>query len=277
MNGGVAVLFVYPIKGCAGTSLGEARLLTRGLEHDRRWMIVNPAGRFITQREQPALARILPVLGEGELTLRFPDGSELRLPIADEGEPLRVTVWRDEVDAVAVSPAADAALSFYLSRPVRLVRFPEASLRACDPVFAPPGSHTGFADTFPLLVTSLSSLDELNDALLERGAEPVPMTRFRPNLVLAGLPRRAEDEASRLRLASGVEILLVKPCDRCIVTTTDQVTGERMGNEPIATLRRIRRNPRTGGVSFGQNGVPVLPVGATATLSLGESCELLPA
>jgi uncharacterized protein YcbX len=276
MNGRVAGLFVYPVKGCAGTGLGEARLLARGLEHDRRWMIVNSAGRFITQREQPALARILPLLGEGELTLRFPDGSELRLPIVDEGEPLRVTVWRDEVDAVAVSTTADAALSGYLSRPVRLVRFPEASLRACDPAFAPSGSHTGFADAFPLLVTSLSSLDELNDALLERGAEPVPMTRFRPNLVLAGLPRRAEDEASRLRLTSGVEFLLVKPCDRCIVTTTDQVTGERMGNEPIATLRRIRRNPGTGGVSFGQNGVPVLAAGATVTLRVGEAFELLP-
>jgi uncharacterized protein YcbX len=102
------------------------------------------------------------------------------------------------------------------------------------------------------------------------------MTRFRPNLVLAGLPRRAEDEARRFRLASGVEILLVKPCDRCIVTTTDQVTGERMGNEPIATLRRIRRNPGTGGVSFGQNGVPALAAGATVTLSVGEAFELLP-
>jgi uncharacterized protein YcbX len=276
MNGRVAGLFVYPVKGCAGTGLGEARLLARGLEHDRRWMIVTPAGRFLTQREQPALARIRPVLEEGQLTLRFPDGPEVRLPIADEGEPLRVTIWRDEVDAFAVSPAADAALSFYLSRPVRLVRFPEASLRACDPAFAPSGSHTGFADDFPLLVTSLSSLDELNEALLERGAEPVPMTRFRPNLVLAGLPRRAEDEARRFRLASGVEILLVKPCDRCIVTTTDQVTGERMGNEPIATLRRIRRNPGTGGVSFGQNGVPALAAGATVTLSVGEAFELLP-
>jgi uncharacterized protein YcbX len=84
MNGRVAGLFVYPVKGCAGTGLGEARLLARGLEHDRRWMIVTPAGRFLTQREQPALARILPVLGEGELTLRFPDRSELRLPITDE-------------------------------------------------------------------------------------------------------------------------------------------------------------------------------------------------
>ena len=277
MRATVAGLFVYPVKGCAGTALAGARVEERGLEHDRRWMVVTPAGRFLTQRELPALARVRPTVGpDGRLRLSLPDGTDLPLPPEERGEPLRVQVWRDEVDALAPSLEADAALTRHLGRPVRLVRFPEATRRPCDPEFAPEGSHTGFADGFPLLVTSEGSLDELNAALLERGADPVPMNRFRPNVVLAGLPTRAEDRARRLRFAGGLELLLVKPCDRCIVTTVDQHTGERIGSEPMATLKRIRRNPRTGGVLFGQNAVAVLPAAGSSGLATGEGCELLP-
>src|SRR3712207_5031736 len=124
-----------------------------------------------------------------------------------------------------------------------LVRFPETTRRSCDPASAPPESHTAFADAFPLLVTTESSLQELNDALMERGEEPVPIDRFRPNIVLSGLPRRAEDSTRRIRLARGLELLLVQPCERCIVTTTDQISGERRGEEPLAILRRVRSAP----------------------------------
>ncbi len=158
---------------------------------------------------------------------------------------------------------------------MRLARFPKSTRRPCDPEFAPEGSHTGFADGFPLLVTSEGSLDELNAALLERGADPVPMSRFRPNIVLSGLPARTEDHARRLRFAGGLELLLVKPCDRCAVTTVDQESGERTGPEPIATLKRIRRNPSTGGVMFGQNAVAVLPAGGEERVTVGEGGEML--
>ncbi len=269
MAGKVTSLVVYPVKGCAGTALGEARLLERGLEHDRRWMVVDRHGRFVTQRELPALARVRPSLGDGRLRLSLPDGAAVEVPVVDEGEPVRVRIWRDEVEALAPSAAADAALARCFDRPLRLVRFPEDTRRPCDPDYAPAGSHTGFADGFPLLVTSEGSLAELNDALLEQGEGPVPMDRFRPNLVLAGLPPRAEDRAGRIRLAGGLELLFVKPCERCIVTTTDQATGERQGPEPIATLRRIRP-----GVLFGQNAVPVLPAGVEARIKVGEGCAL---
>jgi uncharacterized protein YcbX len=136
---------------------------------------------------------------------------------------------------------------------VRLVRFPESTRRPCDPEFAPEGSHTGFADGFPLLVTSEGSLDELNAALLERGADPVPMSRFRPNIVLAGLPTRAEDHARRLRFAGGLELLLVKPCDRCACHHRRSAHGERIGSS-YATLKRIRRT-RAGGVPRTAGGV----------------------
>lgn len=277
MRATVAGLFVYPVKGCAGTALASARVLERGLEHDRRWMVVTPEGRFLTQRELPALAPVRPTVDDaGALRLALPDGTDLLLPPEEQGEPLHVRVWRDEIDALAPSPDADAALTRHLGRPVRLVRFPESARRACDePEFAPEGSHTAFADGYPILVTTEASLDELNAALLERGADPVPMSRFRPNIVLAGPPTRAEDGARRLRLAGGLELLLVKPCDRCIVTTVDQDTGERTGPEPMATLKRIRRNPRTGGVVFGQNAVAVLPAGAIGRVTVGERGELL--
>jgi uncharacterized protein len=274
----VAGLFVYPVKGCAGTALASARLLERGLEHDRRWMVARAGdGRFVTQREVPGLARVRPSVLADRLALRLPDGTEIAVPLDDSGEPLAVRVWGDEVAAVAPSARADAALSACLGRRLRLVRFPEARRRDCDPDFAPPGSHTGFADGFPLLVTTESSLAELNDALLERGEAPVPMDRFRPNVVLSGPPARAEDRARSVRLEGGPELLLVKPCDRCVVTTTDQATGERTGPEPVATLGRIRRNARTGGVMFGQNAVPALPAGGEARLAVGQACELVPA
>lgn len=278
MRATVAGLYVYPVKGCAGTALASARVLERGLEHDRRWMVVTPEGRFLTQRELPALARVRPTVDAATSALRLalPDGTDLTLPPEEQGEPLHVRVWRDEIDALAPSPEADTALTRHLGRPVRLVRFPESARRPCsEPEFAPEGSHTAFADGYPILVTLESSLDELNAALLERGADPVPMARFRPNLVLAGPPTRAEDHAHRLCLAGGLELLLVKPCDRCTVTTVDQDTGERVGPEPMATLKRIRRNPRTGGVVFGQNAVAVLPGGGAERVTVGEGCELL--
>ena len=270
----IAALAVYPVKSCRGIALDEAVLTARGLRHDRRWMIVDETGRFRSQRELPQLATLRAAIDGDRLRLGI-GGEEAALPLDDDaGEPVTVTVWRDTVEAVRPDPAVDGLLSRWLGRPVRLVRFPESSHRPCDPAFAEPGSHTAFADGFPVLVTGEGSLAELNEALAERGAEPVPMTRFRPNLVLAGAPPRAEDSHRRLELGGGVALDLVKPCDRCVVTTVDQETGERHVSEPIATLGRIRRNPRTRGVMFGQNAVPVLPAGETV-LRVGQRVSLV--
>jgi hypothetical protein len=271
--GHIAGLFVYPVKGCRGISLDAAELRERGLSHDRRWMIVDASGRFRSQRELPALARVVPAIKGDRLCLAF-DGQRVELAVHDSGEPMRVTVWRDEIVAVRPSPQVDAALSAWLGRPLHLVRFPDAARRPCDPTYAPPGAHVAFSDGFPLLVTSEASLAELNDAMLERGGEALPMARFRPSLVLGGVPARAEDRRRRIELGGGAALELVKPCDRCIVTTTDQLTGERCGDEPLATLRRIRRNPATGGMWFGQNAVPVLPH-APVTLRVGDACVLV--
>lgn len=268
----VAGIFVYPVKGGRGIALQEARLEPPGLAFDRRWMLVRPDGRFLTQREEPRLARLVPRLEPDRLVLGF-DGCELALPLEDRGEPLEVAVWRDRVRAVAPDPEADRALSRALGRAVRIVRFPETVVRTCDPTFAPPDSRTAFSDGFSLLVTSSSSLAALNAAIVAGGGSAVPMARFRPNLVLEGLPAWAEDRAGLVRLASGAALRLVKPCARCIVTTTDQESGERLGPEPIRTLRALGRDFLGEGPCFGANAVPVLPAGPVA-LRLGEPVRL---
>lgn len=270
--GTIAELWCHPLKGARGVALEEARLGPLGLDHDRRWMLVRPDGRFLSQREEPRLARLVARVEADRLALELGD-TRLHLPLDDRGEPVLVTVWGDRVEAVAPDPAADRALSAALGRPLRIVRFPEAAVRACDPAFAPPQSRTAFSDGYPLLVTSTSSLAALDAAILERGGEPVPMRRFRPNLVLAGLPAWAEDRAARLRLGDGALLHLVKPCGRCVVTTTDQASGERLGPEPIATLRALGRDFLGEGPCFGQNAVPELPAGPVV-LRRGQAVRL---
>ncbi|HMR34563.1 MAG TPA: MOSC domain-containing protein [Geminicoccaceae bacterium] len=268
----IAALAIYPVKSCRGIPLDRAVLTERGLRHDRRWMIVDEAGRLRTQRELPRLATLRTAIDGDRLLLGFGD-EQAALPVDDAGEPMTVTVWRDTVEAVRPDPGLDARLSDWLGRPVRLVRFPRAARRPCNPIYAPAGAHTGFADGYPVLVTGEGSLAELNEALRERDAEPVPMGRFRPNLVLAGVPPRAEDRHRRLELGGGAALDLVKPCGRCVVPTIDQETGERHPSEPVATLRNIRLDPVTREILFGQNAVPVLPAGE-AVLRVGQPVTL---
>jgi uncharacterized protein YcbX len=274
VQGRIAALWTYPVKGCRGVALEEALLEPRGLAHDRRWMIVTPDGRFRTQRELPLLATIEAVVVDRWLRLRR-GTDELSVPAEGIGEPMVVTLWSDRVEALRPDARADAALSDWLGHSVRLVRFLDHARRRCDPAHAGAQDHTAFADGFPVLVTSDASLREVNEALLERGEEPVAMERFRPNAVLSGIPPRAEDAHRRVELAGGAALRLVARCDRCVVTTTDQRTSERFGPEPLATLRRIRRNALTGGAWFGQNAVPTLPDGEAVLLRVDANAGRL--
>jgi uncharacterized protein YcbX len=155
---------------------------------------------------------------------------------------------------------------------VRIVHFPDDSIRPCDPTYAPPDSHTAFADGYPVLITSEDSLAGLNAALRDQAAAPIPMTRFRPSIVVGGFPMGAEDESDELVVEDRIRLDIVKRCDRCVVTTVDQASGERTGKEPLTTLLRIRRNDRTGGGWFGQNAVPLLQGAASASLQVGAAC-----
>ncbi|TVQ38538.1 MAG: MOSC domain-containing protein [Geminicoccaceae bacterium] len=275
VQGRIAGLFVYPIKGCAAVPLASAALEAKGLAHDRRYAVVTPSGRVLTQREHPALARIHCSIGaEGGLRVQI-EGVRFDVDEAGVAAPLTARVWGDEVLALPVEGPVGEALADLVGAPVKLVRFAPEARRACDPTVAPLGAETAFADGFPVLVTNESSLVVLDEWLLERGAEPVGMDRFRPNVVLADMPAWAEDDHDRLVVAGGAMLDLVKPCDRCIVTTIDQETGEPHGDQPLAMLRQMRLHPILRKPVFGQNAVPRLAPGETAVLTVGARAELV--
>lgn len=246
----VTRIYIYPVKSAAGIEVAEAELDAFGLRLDRRWMVVDDAGRFLTQRQLPRMALIRVALEGGALRLTFPDAPILEVPVrAEEGAGAgvrrRVVVWGDAVEAVDTGETAARWLSAALGRPARLVHLPDDAVRPVDPRYARPGDRVAFADAFPVLLISEDSLEELNRRL----AEPVPMNRFRPNLVVRAGEPHAEDGWRRIRIGE-VEFDVVKPCARCAITLTDQATAER-GKEPLRTLATYRT--RNGKVLFGQN------------------------
>ncbi|HEY1013483.1 MAG TPA: MOSC N-terminal beta barrel domain-containing protein [Herpetosiphonaceae bacterium] len=244
----LAALYRYPIKSCKGFALDTAELDARGLADDRRLMVVDAAGRFLTQRELPRMALIEPRLAGAELTVRAPGAPDLTIACADDGPRLRVTIWGDQ--CLAADQGAEAArwFSAALGLDCRLVRIAPEETRLVTPDYAPrPTDQVGFADGFPLLLIGQESLDDLNRRL----DHPLPMNRFRPNLVVAGAAPYAEDSWTRIEIG-GIGFDLVKPCARCAITTTDQATAER-GKEPLRTLAGYRRVGDK--VMFGQNVV----------------------
>jgi uncharacterized protein YcbX len=240
-------LHVYPIKSCGGFSPPQWEVDGFGLRYDRRWMVVDLAGEFMTQREEPRLALVRPALMDHSLVLRAPGMPEIAIPLEphERGRvPLRV--WDDQTEGVPVSPEAAQWLSRFLGKLVRLVFMPDDVVRPTDPLYAV-GYRVSFADGFGFLLISEASLEELNRQL----EQPLPMNRFRPNLVVRGCEPFAEDGWGDLRLGD-LELRVVKPCARCVTTTTDQDTAAR-GVEPLRTLATFRK--RDGGVMFGQNVV----------------------
>jgi uncharacterized protein len=235
-----------------------------GLAGDRRWLVVEPDGKFITQRAEPRLALIRPLPIRQQSAL-LPDGQQglvlateglpdLEVPAPTGDERMRVRVWKDTVDAVPAGEAADDWLSDALDRKVRLVHLRDPGQRPAGQDYARPGDLVSFADAYPVLVTNAASLDAVNDWLVEGGDEPVPMSRFRPNLVVTDAPAWAEDEWLGRRIRVGaVTLRAVKPCDRCVVTTIDQDTAERQ-RQPLRVLGKHRRFPQ--GLLFGVNLVP---------------------
>jgi uncharacterized protein YcbX len=245
----ISELNIYPVKSCAGISLSRARLAPTGFENDRRWMIVRPDGRFVTQREEPRLALIRPTLNGGSLLLDGPDLETLAVDPERPGNRIEVVCWRDRCSAIDEGDAAADWLERHLGAPHRLVRFDPSGKRASDRAWTGEREVLNqFSDGFPWLLISQASLDALNRRL-ER---PLQMNRFRPNIVVDGLDPFEEDEIATLSLDS-IVLCPVKPCTRCAITTTNQQTGEREGDEPLRTLRSFRFNKDLRGVAFGQN------------------------
>ncbi|HEX8012246.1 MAG TPA: MOSC N-terminal beta barrel domain-containing protein [Casimicrobiaceae bacterium] len=269
LTASVAALFIYPVKSCRGVAASAAQVTERGLEHDREWMIVDDTGRFLSQRELPRLALIVPTLSATTLELRTPGREPLGVPLDRPGTLARVTVWRDSLPALDQGDGPAEWLSDWIGRDVRLVRFDPKVRRLCNRTYAgDSGAHTGFADAYPLLVLSQSSLDDLNARL----ATPLPLNRFRPNVVLAGTQAYDEDYLDEIA-AGSIRMKLVKPCTRCQITTTDQGTAER-GSEPLATLSTYRLNAALEGVTFGVNAILTAGYGDVLRAGAALECSL---
>ena len=260
-------IYVYPLKSAAGHAPEAAHVQRRGLAGDRRWMLVDGDGTFLSQRSHPRLALIEVESTPEGLRLSAPDRPPLDVPRPDASAARRtVTVWGDAVDAAVVADDAHAWCSAHLGVDVQLVYMPDASRRAVDAEYAVQDNDVvSFADGYPLLLTSAASLADLNDRL----DAPRPMNRFRPNLVVERATAWAEDTWRRLRIGD-VTFRAVKPCGRCSVTTVDQQTATR-GKEPLKTLATFRRDPDTGKVYFGWNLIPE----TTGRVCVGDTVEVL--
>lgn len=271
----LASIHVYPVKSLGGFAVEEAQLTDRGLEHDRRWMLVDENGKFQTQRELATMACLhCSPLPDGFRVKDIRNGSSLDLPwTVSEGERQKVSVWSDALSALHGEPLWDTWFSEALQRTVRLVYMPDAAERRTDGSYA--NSLTSLSDDFPYLIASQASLDDLNTRGQAWAHEhkstwaQVPMERFRPNLVVAGGTPLQEDTWTDIRIGDA-RFQLVKPCARCVVITTDQNTGER-SKEPLRTLATYRSIGNK--VMFGVNAVAQLE----GIVRLGDHVEPLTA
>jgi uncharacterized protein YcbX len=273
-------LWIYPIKSCAGIALSESELTATGLLWDRHWMVVDSAGEFVTQRELPRMALIQPALKESGCELRAPGMAPLHVPCDAIGPSLAVRVWDDTVNALDMGEDAARWFSDFLGpeapadlKRLRLVRFDPAARRACSAQWT--GGREAwahFADGFGVLVVSTASLDELNQRLAQSGHGAVTMSRFRPNIVLAGIEAHDEDRIGPWRVATEAgEAVLdnVKPCARCPIPNIDPVTA-KSSPEVGDTLQTYRQDRRLrGAVTFGMNAIALAGVGQV--LKLGQT------
>lgn len=267
----VASLHLYPVKSCAALDADTLDITPRGPAGDRRWLIVDARGRFVTAREHPRVVglRALPVAGGLRIDAPGRGTLHVRTPASDAPR-VDVVIWRDAVRAQSCDAAVDAWLGDYLGMPVHLVHMDEAAHRAVDPAYGRMGDEVSFADAYPLLVISQAALDALNARL----ARPVPMARFRPNLVIAGAAAHAEDGWRRVRIGA-IEFDAVKACTRCVFTTVDPATMTRdPGGEPLRTLATYRRAPAESGLTGVLFGMNLIPRG-TGVLRRGDAVSPL--
>ncbi len=242
----------YPVKGCRGHSIPNAFVERRGLRYDRRFLIVDPDGLAITQRDIASLALVMPEVTDTTLSLAAPEMPTISLPVATDGPTRRAKVWSSHnIKTIDQGDEVAEWISSYLNTDARLVFMPSTTIRRVNPDYAvQPDDHVSFADGYPILIASQESLDDLNSRL----ETPLPMNRFRPNLVVSGCAAFEEDTWKRIRIGE-VELALIKPCSRCEVTTINQDTLAK-GKEPLKTMATFRR---VGGnkVMFGVNVIPL--------------------
>jgi uncharacterized protein YcbX len=269
----VSSLHIYPLKSGRVIDRIEAEVTPWGLAGDRRYMVTDPDGRFITQRELQPLAQVTATAHDGVLTLSKVGEAQSILASFDPSRRIDVDIWDSKLTAAVALDGVNHALSKWFSIPVLLVHADEISNRQCSPGWAGVGVSTGFADGYPVLITTTGSLKALNEATLAAGEAGFGMDRFRPNIVIDDDRPFADDQWASVEIG-GIRFDLVKPCARCIMTTQDQLTGDRGGPDPMPAMRRLRMSMdrRVPGVLFGWNAVARntgrLAVGDTATVTV---------
>lgn len=274
----VTELVIYPIKSCGGISVPEAQFGISGLQangvHDREWMLVTREGLFLTQREYPRMAPVAPRIVGDVVEVAAPGMPPLRLPLAHDlaANNLTVQIWDHSVIAADCGDAAASWFADAIGGPCRLVRFrPDVHRPTSTKWTGGAPAETRFADGYPILVISQASLDDLNAKLKNAGRNPLPMNRFRPNLVVDGFEAFEEDYVESFS-ADGLALRPVKPCARCPIPAIDQATGIP-GPDPLDILQTYRANPRMeGAVCMGMNAI--VSEGEGATLHVGQDLEV---
>lgn len=263
-------IWIYPLKSLGGISLQQVKVTERGLENDRRWLLVDENGSFLTQRQFPQLALFQPAINDEYLTIshRQNNSEALKISLAPTNyqKKVSVKVWDDTIDdALEVSNEANEWFSKALEMSVKLVYMPDDSRREVDKKYAISGEEIiSFSDAYPFLVIGQSSLDDLNSRL----KESVKMNRFRPNLVFKGGEAYEEENWYEVQIGKAT-FWGVKPCARCILTTIDQESGEKSGKDPLLTLSTYRKAGKR--VLFGQN----LLVTVLENIQIGDAINVI--
>ena len=254
-------LTIYPVKGCRRVELEGSHVERRGLRYDRRWMVVDSTWLFMSQRSNSRLAKLRAVVVNDRMRLSGPDIEPIDLPYGNADGPLAdVTVWKNVVTARVAPSKVNNWISEFLDQECSLVFMAEDSIRPVDPNFvAKPDDSVSFADGYPVLLATEASLADLNSRL----SSPIPMTRFRPNLVIAGTEPFEEDRWKTVHIGE-VRFRVAKACGRCLVTTLDPESGQSTGNEPLKTLGEFRQFD--GKANFATNLIPLNP----GNISVGE-------
>jgi len=258
-------IYIYPIKSLGGISLKHSKVTPKGLEFDRRWMLIDDEGVFVTQRKYAILALLDVTVIENQLTVQHKHdaANQISFPISENnGKTIPVTIWDDQSTGIEVSAVVSAWFSAFMGKSVRLVIMPENEKRMVDPRYAKNEELVGFSDGYPFLIIGQAALDGLN----ERLSQPVPMDRFRPNFVFTGGNAHLEDQIDTFKLGS-VQFRAVKPCARCVLTTVDQHTAVKSA-EPLKTLAGYRTINNK--VMFGQN----LIHNGSGTIHTGDQLEV---
>jgi uncharacterized protein YcbX len=262
-NSTLSAITLYPVKSLAGISVAGWPVTQTGLQYDRKWMLIDKAAHFLSQRKLPRMALIKTALIDRHLILSAPGMEDLSLPLTPaDGDIINSTIWQDQCDSRSVSREADQWLSYFLNLDCRLVYQADEMIRQVDLHY---GRHTdivAFSDGFPFLIISENSLASLNQEMQLN----LPMTRFRPNLVISCCSAYAEDNWREISIGA-IDFRLPKPCSRCSIPTIDPETAQT-GKEPLTTLNRVRKWQNN--VYFGQNALH----DQCGTLTVGDTVQV---